>query len=543
MVNIVEYILQLKGGQFQTGIAEAQHSTNALEASIGNLKSSAMSFAGILAGAFASFEFLSGSVEMFNEAEQASAQLNATMASTKNIAHLNRQALDEQSEALMKTSLFDDDVITSSQALLATFTKVKDTIYMEAIPAIVDMSTKMGGDLQGTTLQVGKALNDPIKGITALSRAGVSFTAEQKKTIQTMVDMNDVAGAQRIILQELSTEFSGSALAAAEAGTGPFTVLKNEFNNTREEIGALVVSLGKELLPVFKDFTNAIKNGVEFIKEHKDGIHALIKGIVIGYGVYKLITGFQYAYNLALTLGTPLIRTFTFALATGCTTIEATAVATSGLGTAMSAALGPIGLIVAAIGAATLALDYFNSKYDEAIERQNEQNKTERTGTIAVLSAEYEESQKKSGLSKADFIKKEGEKLNAEQKKVNDETKALLYDNALNKNELKLPSSGDLQLRKEALESYKTGAVKPATDAPTTGALKSAAGVKPAKVDSSKTQAVGSKSVTINVSIKDLIGTYNMNTTNLKEGLNNVREQIVATLTGAVNDFQIVAGQ
>ena len=31
---------------------------------------------------------------------------------------------------------------------------------------------------------LGKALNDPVKGITALGRAGVTFTDEQKKQIK-----------------------------------------------------------------------------------------------------------------------------------------------------------------------------------------------------------------------------------------------------------------------------------------------------------------------------------------------------------------------
>jgi hypothetical protein len=58
-----------------------------------------------------------------------------------------------------------------------------------------------------------------------------------------------------------------------------------------------------------------------------------------------------------------------------------------------------------------------------------------------------------------------------------------------------------------------------------------------------KTKGTGSKSVTINVSIKDLIGTYNSNVTNIKEMSSDIRGQVVAALTSAVNDFQIVAGE
>jgi hypothetical protein len=61
--------------------------------------------------------------------------------------------------------------------------------------------------LSGQAIQLGKALNDPIAGISALSRVGVTFTEEQKATIESMVKMGDVAGAQKLILAELAREF------------------------------------------------------------------------------------------------------------------------------------------------------------------------------------------------------------------------------------------------------------------------------------------------------------------------------------------------
>ena len=178
-------------------LKEANVAASALESTMGIL--------GVAAGAFAGMEFLKGSVEAFNESEQASAQLDATLRSTANAAHLNREALDEQSLALMNSSLFDDDAITHTQALLATFTNIKDTIYMDAVPAIADLATKMGGDLQGATMQVGKALNDPIQGMTALRRVGVSFSESQQNVIKKLQETGHMAEAQQLILKELNT--------------------------------------------------------------------------------------------------------------------------------------------------------------------------------------------------------------------------------------------------------------------------------------------------------------------------------------------------
>jgi phage-related minor tail protein len=247
-----------------------------------------MSILGVAAGAFAGIEFLKGSVEAFNESEQASAQLDATLKSTANAANLNREALDEQALSLMNTSLFDDDAITHTQGLLATFTNIKDAIYMDAVPAIADLATKLGGDLQGATIQVGKALNDPIHGITALSRAGVSFSESQKNVIENLQKTGDIAGAQRIILAELNKEFAGSALASATTGTGAYTVLQHQMGNVKEEIGGIVVAIGNELLPMFvsmvegiHDVVQGLKDGWKWIKENRVVFESLAVGFTI----------------------------------------------------------------------------------------------------------------------------------------------------------------------------------------------------------------------------------------------------------------------
>jgi len=297
---IVEDILYRLGlsDMLTSKLEGANVAAKGLEATMGGVEAILGSL-GIAMGVFAGAEFLKGSVEAFNESEQASAQLTASLLSTANAANLNREALDAQAAALMKITLFDDDAVTSSQALLATFTNVKDSIYMEAIPAITDLAAKMGGDLQGATIQVGKALNDPITGIAALHRVGVSFSEAQKKVIESLVNTGHAAEAQKLILQELNTEFGGSAAAAALAGTGSFTILQHQFQNVREEIGGMVVALGTSLLPVFEgivtgvgNIVSGIKSMAHWVKENTDvfkGLGAAL--VVVGAGVVALNAG------------------------------------------------------------------------------------------------------------------------------------------------------------------------------------------------------------------------------------------------------------
>ncbi|QKG57007.1 hypothetical protein GKZ68_10435 [Hymenobacter sp. BRD128] len=227
---------------------------------------------GLAFGAFEAFNFLKDSVTKFNEADQAGAQFEATLKSTKGAVGLTKEELLGLSTALMGKSLFDDDAITQAQSVLLTFTNIKGSVYKDALPAITDLATKMGGDLQGATVQVGKALNDPIKGITALQRVGVSFSESQKATIKNLVLTGHTVEAQGMILKELGTEFGGSAEAASKAGTGGWTVLKNKFDNIRESIGGLLSQGAGSGLPILNTLVDQGQKAVDWIGAHLDGV-------------------------------------------------------------------------------------------------------------------------------------------------------------------------------------------------------------------------------------------------------------------------------
>jgi phage-related protein len=143
--------------------------------------------------------------------------------------------------------LFSDDAILGAQNVLATFTNIKGVGFEDATGAILDISQALGTDLQSATIQVGKALNDPTQGISALSRVGVSFTEQQKQQIETMQEAGDMAGAQAIIIAELNKEFGGSAAAAVNTYTGQMTVLTEQFNDVKGSVGEALLPILMEL--------------------------------------------------------------------------------------------------------------------------------------------------------------------------------------------------------------------------------------------------------------------------------------------------------
>jgi hypothetical protein len=182
------------------------------------------------------------SVNAAREGRAVQAQLASVLESTGHAAGISQAALNEHAEALQDLTNFDDEAVGSAQALLLTFTKIGGSVIPEATETVLDMSTALGQDLKSSSVQVGKALNDPINGITALSRVGVTFSAEQKDMIRSMVEMGDVAGAQGVILKELNTEFGGSAEAAREADGG-FIAVGNSLGNLSEGFGEVVLNV------------------------------------------------------------------------------------------------------------------------------------------------------------------------------------------------------------------------------------------------------------------------------------------------------------
>lgn len=230
-------------GEIEKMTDKAQQSGHRLEGFSNGIKKAAkvaaVAITAVAAGAVA---FGTSAVKSFMDSQNALAQLNAVLKSTKGAAGVSAKALEDQASALQKVTTFSDEAIMSAQSMLLTFTNVRKEMFTRAIPTILDMSQALGQDLKSSAIQLGKALNDPIRGVTALRRVGVSFTEEQQKQIATMVEAGDVTKAQALILRELQVEFGGSAKAAGDTFAGKMAILKNQIDDVKESIGEIIVN-------------------------------------------------------------------------------------------------------------------------------------------------------------------------------------------------------------------------------------------------------------------------------------------------------------
>jgi len=201
--------------------------------------------------------FLKDAIGEARESQKVGALTASIIKSTGGAAKITAGQVGDLATAISNKTGMDDEAIQSGANLLLTFKNVKNElgsgnqIFDRATAAAADLSAAGFGDLNGASKQLGKALNDPIKGISALGRAGVTFTDQQKAQIKTLVKSGNTLQAQKIILKEVESQVGGAAAASATAGE-KFAVT---FGNFKESIGtALLPVLDMALTGLTKFF-------------------------------------------------------------------------------------------------------------------------------------------------------------------------------------------------------------------------------------------------------------------------------------------------
>ena len=127
--------------------------------------------------------------------------------------------------------------VQDAAAILATFRSIAGETFTRTLGLAQDLAAVFGQDLRSSAVQLGKALEDPVQGITALRRVGVSFSASQRELIGTLVETGQVAEAQRLILDALERQVGGAGSAEATGLTGATNRLADAWGNLLEAIG------------------------------------------------------------------------------------------------------------------------------------------------------------------------------------------------------------------------------------------------------------------------------------------------------------------
>jgi len=228
-----------------------------------------------------------------DEAAKVNAQLNAVLESTKGVAGVTADEVIRLSKALQAQTTFGDEAITSAQNMLLTFTNIGKDVFPDATKTVLDMSVALGQDLKSSSIMLGKALNDPILGVTALRRVGVNFNETQGEMIRGMVEAGQIMEAQRFILNELATEFGGSAAAQAQTFGGRIQQVKEQMSDLSEAIGVALLPYVEQLLA---KITPVVTKLVEWAEKNP----AIVKEIITITAAFTALTAVVGALGLVL---------------------------------------------------------------------------------------------------------------------------------------------------------------------------------------------------------------------------------------------------
>ena len=230
--------------QAETGLAKLGKSAKKL-AKIG-----AAAFAAVGAGALIMGKQLLDAGERAATSNSRIEQITKSMGQFDGATDQVTHRLVKLAEKTARLVGVDQNLIKQGQALLLTFKSVSADadkvggVFDRATKAAIDLAAAGFGSVETNAIQLGKALEDPIKGLAALGKSGVTFTAEQKELIKTLVETGDVAQAQEIILKAVEMQVGGTAEATANASEK----MKVAWSQLQEQ-------LGQRLLPVFEKFS------------------------------------------------------------------------------------------------------------------------------------------------------------------------------------------------------------------------------------------------------------------------------------------------
>lgn len=210
----------------------------------------------------------------YRESERAGTRLDAVLRATGNTLRTTKDDILAYSTELQHATGTSDEEITNVQTLLLTFREIGPEVFGKTTELALDMSAVFGQDLSSSAITLGKALQDPIQGVTALRRIGVQLSDTQEQQIRKFAEVNDVLGAQKVILSEVEQQVGGTARAMGEDGAGKIDRLTQAIDDLKEVAGEAIAEGLDPLIDATLEWAES-EDAITFAKELGDAIAGL----------------------------------------------------------------------------------------------------------------------------------------------------------------------------------------------------------------------------------------------------------------------------
>jgi hypothetical protein len=233
----IEFILSVVDKQFKSALKEAEEAIGQLplKTAAWNLALNAGQKAVQMLG-----ETLKESFKEFTDFELALGKMEGVLKATGYSAGFTSTEMEKLAESFQATTMFDDTSMLNAMSLLSTFPNITGKVFKEATHAIADLSAGGFGSLESMAKTLGKALDSPTEGLTALTRAGIRMSESSKGMIAHFVEINDIAAAQNIILAAVKDRVDELAESQGEKTAGKIDRLNNAYGELKKGLGSLI---------------------------------------------------------------------------------------------------------------------------------------------------------------------------------------------------------------------------------------------------------------------------------------------------------------
>ncbi|MGA6148550.1 phage tail protein [Stenotrophomonas sp. NPDC077461] len=379
---------------FAQAARDAKVSVTSIDLSMSSL---AKGFGAIGGGALLG-RFITETVNAQNEL----AQLNAILKSTGQTAGFNSRQLVDMADKMAKATTHSSGEIVNAQTRLLSYTGIVGENFPRALQLAIDQSVRLGENITQSAETIGKALEYPTEGISALTKQGFLFTEQQKDMLASLVETGRLAEAQAMVMGVMEGSYAGAAAAARDTLGGALTGLKNSFDDL---LGSQAQSGG------IAAATTAVNSFADNLGVVAAAAVPLGTGLAVFYAGGKLMAGISALNALWAANSVVANRASIGMMGMLPPTVRLTAaqtaarVAAQGLQSAYAALGGPVGIAAAIATAAAgwwmirdstkeadSALIDFNGTLDDTITKYTELNKQERAGELLKLDARISES-------------------------------------------------------------------------------------------------------------------------------------------------------
>lgn len=207
-------------------------------------------------------------------------KLEAVVRATGGAAGLTAEEIRKLSSELALATLGSVEGFENAAAALLTFKTVSGEAFERALELSQDLAEVMGGDAKSAAMQLGKALEDPERGLTALTRAGVSFSEAEQRLIKDLVEVGRLAEAQGIILDKVAGQVGGVAREMAGGLAGALDTVAQRWEE-------LKVKSGDALQPALIEIAQKLAGVLELLADNIEVVAAV--STVAGVGALTLL--------------------------------------------------------------------------------------------------------------------------------------------------------------------------------------------------------------------------------------------------------------